>query len=156
LHVSKHLLIISQPCVQALVHAGILRSSRGPLGWYEPVREWERISLADILRGLGVRETDLQSLWQSAIARSMVSPALQEAEDAYFTVLARISLAELARAANRSAKPKKPKYETRGTAAICYLRYRPHDQSSARSYCRCSCGMILRRVASHASMSALP
>jgi Rrf2 family protein len=70
--------------LQGLVRSGILRSIRGPTGGYELARDWHRISVEDILRGMGARQIDHQSLRKSAIVRSAVGPVFEQAENAYF------------------------------------------------------------------------
>ena len=86
-----------EPVLQALVHEGIFNGVRGPRGGYELARERKRISVADILRAAGsVNDEDVPG---SRILEQAVIPALAEAERAFVTALARLSLDDIMRRA---------------------------------------------------------
>src|SRR5215212_5185387 len=93
---SRHL----EPVLQALVHEGIFKGLRGPRGGYQLARERKRISVADILRAAGTAEDD-ELNDGSRILEEVVQPALADAERAFTTALARLSLEEIARTAER-------------------------------------------------------
>ena len=92
---SRHL----EPVLQALVHEGIFRGIRGPRGGYQLARERKRISVADILRAAGTVEEDDEATRGSRILEEAVLPAIAEAERAFTTALARLSLEDIARRA---------------------------------------------------------
>jgi Rrf2 family protein len=87
-----------EPVLQALVHDGIFDGVRGPRGGYKLARERKRISVADILRAAGSvnNEDDLPG---SRVLQQAVLPALAEAERAFVTALARLSLDDIMRRA---------------------------------------------------------
>jgi Rrf2 family transcriptional regulator, iron-sulfur cluster assembly transcription factor len=89
-----------EPVLQALVRHGILKGIRGPRGGYEIAREPRRISVDDILRAAGTADDEEETpLMDSALLSKVVMPALAQAEQAFSTALARISVEELVRSA---------------------------------------------------------
>lgn len=98
---SRHL----EPVLQALVRQGILRGVRGPRGGYELARDPNRISADDILRAAGTAEDGHDPpLAGSPLLSHVVAPALQQAERAFSSALARISIADLSRTAEGMRK----------------------------------------------------
>jgi Rrf2 family protein len=87
-----------EPVLQALVHEGIFNGVRGPRGGYELARERKRITVADILRAAGT-VNDEDNGPGSRILEQAVLPALAEAERAFVTALARLSLDDITRRA---------------------------------------------------------
>src|SRR3954471_630562 len=85
---SRHL----EPVLQALVHEGIFIGIRGPHGGYQLARERKRISVADILRAAGTGDADDKPDRGSRILEQAVLPTLAEAERAFTTALARLSV----------------------------------------------------------------
>ncbi len=99
-----------EPVLQALVREGILRGIRGPHGGYELARERRRITADDILRAAGTIEDDGEAaLVGSPLLSDVVRPAVEQAERAFSTALARINVEDLA----RRAEP----YKDAGTGA---------------------------------------
>ena len=92
---SRHL----EPVLQALVHDGIFYGIRGPHGGYQLARERKRISVADILRAAGTVEEDDEAVHDSRILEEAVLPAIGDAERAFTTALARLSVEDIARRA---------------------------------------------------------
>ncbi len=91
-----------EPVLQALVRTGILRGVRGPRGGYELAREETDINANDILRAAGtVDEAEQPAVKGSPLLTGTVIPALAEAESAFSTALARITVADLARGARK-------------------------------------------------------
>ena len=89
-----------EPVLQALVREGILKGVRGPRGGYELAREQRRITADDILRAAGTVEDGSEApLSGSTLLSDVVAPALAQAEHAFSTALARISVEDLARSA---------------------------------------------------------
>jgi Rrf2 family protein len=89
-----------EPVLQALVHEGIFHGIRGPRGGYELARERRRITVADILRAAGtVDAAEGASGEASRILNEVVLPAVADAERAFTTALAQLSLEELVRRA---------------------------------------------------------
>jgi Rrf2 family iron-sulfur cluster assembly transcriptional regulator len=87
-----------EPVLQALVRDGILKGIRGPHGGYELAREHKRITAEDILRTAGSAEDAADPpLPASALACSVVRPALVEAERAFAAALSRINVEDLAK-----------------------------------------------------------
>jgi Rrf2 family protein len=69
-----------EPMLRAMVHHGILKSTRGPRGGYELAREQRRITADDILHAAGTAdETDRTLVPQSALLDSVVMPAVGRA-----------------------------------------------------------------------------
>jgi len=84
--------------LQALVHAGVLKSLRGPSGGYELARERRRLTLADILRvALRVDESEdaLEPKFAPVSLEAAITPALQEIEADLFQRLETVTLDDL-------------------------------------------------------------
>jgi Rrf2 family protein len=89
-----------EPVLQALVREGILRGVRGPRGGYELARAESDIGADEILRAAGtVEEKSDPPLAGSTLLTQIVVPALAQAEETFSGALARITIADLARAA---------------------------------------------------------
>jgi Rrf2 family transcriptional regulator, iron-sulfur cluster assembly transcription factor len=85
-----------EPVLQALVHQGILKGIRGPRGGYELARDRDRISIEDILRAAGTAEENNDvAIPASRILSDIVLPAVAEAERAFSTALAKITVGDL-------------------------------------------------------------
>jgi Rrf2 family protein len=85
-----------EPVLQALVHQGILKGIRGPRGGYELARDRDRISIEDILRAAGTaEESNDVAMPASRILSDIVLPAVAEAERAFSTALAKITVGDL-------------------------------------------------------------
>ena len=94
-----------EPVLQALVREGILKGVRGPRGGYELAREQRRITVDDILRAARTAEDGGEEpVTGSALLSQVVAPALTQAEKAFANALSRISVEDLARAANSLRK----------------------------------------------------
>lgn len=83
--------------LQALVHAGVLKSLRGPSGGYELAKERRRLTLADVLRvALRVEE---EGVLEPTIAplslEAAIAPALEEVEAEIFQRLEMVTLDDL-------------------------------------------------------------
>src|SRR5262245_62934467 len=66
-----------EPVLQALVHHGILKGTRGPRGGYELARETRRITADDILRAAGTAvELDCTPL-DTTLLKSVVLPVVR-------------------------------------------------------------------------------
>jgi Rrf2 family protein len=89
-----------EPVLQALVRAGILKGVRGPHGGYALARDHKRITAEDILRAAGSDDGDLP-LPVSSLVNDIVRPALADAERSFSAALRRISVEDLARAAEK-------------------------------------------------------
>ena len=95
-----------EPVLQALVRQGILRGVRGPRGGYELARNESDIAADEILRAAGTVEDDNDGpLADSALLANVVVPALASAERAFSAALARITVADLAKSADKAQKP---------------------------------------------------
>jgi Rrf2 family transcriptional regulator, iron-sulfur cluster assembly transcription factor len=84
--------------LQALVHAGVLKSLRGPSGGYELAKERRRLTLADILRvALRVAESEdaLEAKFAPVSLEAAITPALQEIEAELFQRLETVTLDDL-------------------------------------------------------------
>lgn len=89
-----------EPVLQALVRDGILKGVRGPRGGYELARERRKISVDDILKAAGTVEEDSEnSLPSSNLLKQVVNPAIAQAERVFAAALTRITIEDLARAA---------------------------------------------------------
>ena len=89
-----------EPVLQALVREGILRGVRGPRGGYELAKDQTRISANEILRAAGTVDAEGEpGPGGSPLLNQVVLPALEQAEKAFSASLARISIADLVRAA---------------------------------------------------------
>jgi Rrf2 family iron-sulfur cluster assembly transcriptional regulator len=94
-----------EPVLQALVRQGILRGVRGPRGGYELAREESEIGADEILRAAGtVEDHNDAPATDSALLANIVVPALARAEEKFSEALARITVADLAKAADKSQK----------------------------------------------------
>ena len=84
--------------LQALVHAGVLKSLRGPSGGYELAKERRRLTLADILR-VALRVDEEEGVPAPHISpvslEAAIAPALEEIETELFQQLERITLDDL-------------------------------------------------------------
>lgn len=91
-----------EPVLQALVHDGILRGVRGPRGGYELGREQKQITAVDILRAAGTTDEDGEIDFPSASQiKSVVLPALAQAERTFAAALGKINIEELVISAAR-------------------------------------------------------
>src|SRR5438067_9618771 len=81
-----------EPVLQALVREGILKGVRGPRGGYALAREQRRVTADDILRAAGTIEDDESQISGSSLVSQVVAPALAQAENAFSSTLARISV----------------------------------------------------------------
>jgi Rrf2 family protein len=91
-----------EPLLQALVRERILRGVRGPRGGYYLGRPGNKITIERILRTVRTTEDGQEiSLAQSQLLSKVVVPALDKIEDAFSTVLARITVADLTRSAQK-------------------------------------------------------
>jgi Rrf2 family transcriptional regulator, iron-sulfur cluster assembly transcription factor len=91
-----------EPVLQALVREGILRGVRGPRGGYELARAEGDIGADEILRAAGtVEDHDETPLSGSALLANIVVPALERAEEKFSEALSRITVADLAKAADK-------------------------------------------------------
>jgi len=86
--------------LQALVREGILKGVRGPHGGYALARDYKRITAEDILRAARGDEGEVP-LPVSSLANDVVRPALAEAERSFSAALHRITVDDLARAAEK-------------------------------------------------------
>ena len=83
--------------LQALVHAGVLKSLRGPSGGYELAKERRRLTLADILR-VALRVDEEEGVEPNIAPVSLeaaITPALQEIEAELFQILETVTLDDL-------------------------------------------------------------
>jgi Rrf2 family transcriptional regulator, iron-sulfur cluster assembly transcription factor len=91
-----------EPVLQALVRQGILRGVRGPRGGYELARSEGDIAADEILRAAGTAEDHNDPpLVDSPLLAGVVVPALARAEEAFSAALARITVADLAKSADK-------------------------------------------------------
>ncbi len=83
--------------LQALVHAGVLKSLRGPSGGYELAKERRRLTLADVLRvALRVDEEEgVEANIAPVSLEAAITPALQEIEAELFQLLETVTLDDL-------------------------------------------------------------
>jgi Rrf2 family transcriptional regulator, iron-sulfur cluster assembly transcription factor len=89
-----------EPVLQAFVREGILKGIRGPGGGYELAREPQAITAEQILRAAGtVDEFEATAQPTSQLVSKVVSPAMAEAERAFASVLAQVSVADMVRRA---------------------------------------------------------
>jgi Rrf2 family transcriptional regulator, iron-sulfur cluster assembly transcription factor len=94
-----------EPVLQALVRQGILRGVRGPRGGYELARSEGDIAADEILRAAGtVEDGNDAPISGSALLSNVVVPALERAEEKFSEALARITVADLARSADKGTK----------------------------------------------------
>jgi len=94
-----------EPVLHSFARAGILKGARGAVGGYRLGRDRRRISVYDILRASKTSEesSDPLTVYSSALAATIVEPALARAEQTFAAALQRISLEDLARWAERTA-----------------------------------------------------
>jgi len=91
-----------EPVLQALVREGILTGVRGPRGGYMLAGDPRRITAADILRAARTIDEGAETpIRESSLVSQVVTPALAEAENAFSTALARLSVADLTAHARR-------------------------------------------------------
>jgi Rrf2 family protein len=91
-----------EPVLQALVHDGILRGVRGPRGGYELGREEKDITAVDILRAAGHADGNCDTGFPAASQiRSVVLPALAQAERTFAAALGKINIAQLVTASRQ-------------------------------------------------------
>ena len=94
-----------EPVLQALVRQGILRGVRGPRGGYELARDEGDIGADEILRAAGtVEEHNDVPVADSLLLTNVVVPALERAEEKLSEALARITVADLAKSADKGSK----------------------------------------------------
>ena len=94
-----------EPVLQALVREGILMGVRGPHGGYKLAREARRITAADILRAARTIDEGTETpIRGSSLVSQVVAPALAEAENAFSSTLAHLSVADLTAHALRSGE----------------------------------------------------
>src|SRR5215470_5000659 len=84
-----------EPILQKLVHAGILKGTRGARGGYELGRERQQITIENILRATQILEDAevVPTLGSPLLDR--IVPAITEAERLFSGALSRISIADL-------------------------------------------------------------
>jgi Rrf2 family protein len=99
-----------EPVLHSFARAGILKGTRGAIGGYRLGRDRHRISVYDILRASQTSEESSDPLtdYSSALAATIVEPALARAEQTFAAALQRISLEDLARWAERKAAARAP------------------------------------------------
>jgi len=90
-----------EPVLQALVREGILKGVRGPHGGYSLARDQKRITAEDIMHAAGREDESAIPLPVSLLINEVVRPALGDAERSFSTALRRISVDDLARAAEK-------------------------------------------------------
>ena len=94
-----------EPVLQALVREGILRGVRGPRGGYELARSESDIAADEILRAAGtVEDHDDAAISDSTLLANIVVPALARAEETFSAALALITVADLAKSADKGPK----------------------------------------------------
>lgn len=93
-----------EPVLQALVREGILRGVRGPGGGYELASDAHNITAEQILRAAETVEDANSSPVQSnsALLANVVLPAIAQAEKALADALARVTVADMLRPAERA------------------------------------------------------
>jgi Rrf2 family transcriptional regulator, iron-sulfur cluster assembly transcription factor len=91
--------------LQCLVRGNILKGVRGPRGGYELARERRRISAGDIVRAaLDEPEPDDDASGGSDILNRVVAPLAEDAGRGFLAALDQVTVEELCRRAERSAK----------------------------------------------------
>ncbi len=89
-----------EPVLQALVRDGILRGVRGPHGGYQLARAQNDVSAEHIMRAAASAEMAGEPpLPPSTLIANVVRPALTEAEATFSAALARITIEDMAKAA---------------------------------------------------------
>jgi Rrf2 family iron-sulfur cluster assembly transcriptional regulator len=88
-----------EPMLRSLVHGGILKGTRGPLGGYELARNRNRnrVTLSDILRAVDIGDGEEKP--KSETVTKIVLPVLSIAERAFEQTLNQIKLDDLIRKA---------------------------------------------------------
>ncbi|HEX2654997.1 MAG TPA: Rrf2 family transcriptional regulator [Xanthobacteraceae bacterium] len=99
-----------EPVLQALVRDGVLKGVRGPRGGYELARERRRISVEDIIKAAESEEdeTDIK-LSGSVLLKSVILPAVAEAEQIFSGALARVNVEDLVRSAHTTGAAEESK-----------------------------------------------
>jgi Rrf2 family transcriptional regulator, iron-sulfur cluster assembly transcription factor len=95
--------------LQALVRSGILKGYRGPRGGYEIARERRRLSAGEIVRAIlrsgeedeDEKESAKNSKYRKSPLVHIVSPAVNEACEAFLTYLDTLSLDSFCQEAER-------------------------------------------------------
>ena len=90
-----------EPVLQALVREGILKGIRGPGGGYELAGAARDITAAQILRAAELMDDDPAPQSNSPLLAEIVLPTLAHAEKALTEALARITIEEMVRPAER-------------------------------------------------------
>ena len=94
-----------EPVLQALVRHGVLKSIRGPHGGYLLARDPHQITAGDILRAIGTIDDEEEgAAAKSRLLTHVVVPQLAQAEVAFSTALARISVEDLVGAAKEMGR----------------------------------------------------
>ena len=90
--------------LQALVRAGILKGVRGPRGGYELARERRRITAGEIARAAMFTDDEeaLGPLPKSLLVESVIAPQVEQASQAFLSVLDAVTVAELCRQAEET------------------------------------------------------
>jgi Rrf2 family protein len=85
-----------EPVLQALVHEGILKGIRGPRGGYELGRQARGITADEILKAAGnIDDGGDPLLPGSVLVGEVVLPAIEQAERAFASALAKINLDDM-------------------------------------------------------------
>jgi Rrf2 family protein len=90
-----------EPVLQALVREGLLKGIRGPGGGYELASEPRNITAAQILRAAELIDDHDAPQSHSPLLADIVLPAMAHAEKALSDALARITIADMVRPADR-------------------------------------------------------
>ncbi len=90
-----------EPVLQALVRDGILRGIRGPGGGYQLAGEPREITAEQILRAAELIDEDPAPQSTSPLLADVVMPAVAHAEKALSDALARITIEDMVRPAER-------------------------------------------------------
>ena len=89
-----------EPVLQALVRRGVLKGIRGPRGGYQLARASSQITADDILRAIRTIDDEEEgAVVKSTLLTRVVLPVLAQAEVAFSTALAHISVEDLVGAA---------------------------------------------------------
>jgi Rrf2 family transcriptional regulator, iron-sulfur cluster assembly transcription factor len=98
-----------EQAMQQLVHAGILKGVRGPNGGYVLARERRRITVADVVKGLGSADADAAEAGEtlaSDLGRKVVQPLCAELEADMLRRFAAVTIEDLcARARAAGLRP---------------------------------------------------
>ena len=78
-----------------------IKGVRGPHGGYALAREQKRITAEDVLRAAGSSDDGAMPLPVSSLVNDVVRPALGEAERSFSAALRRLTIEDLARAAEK-------------------------------------------------------